>query len=197
VAVASVKVPPIELLVVTDRELRTHARNLVRAASAHRPIEWCFDTEFEARAKTGSTTRALFLGETKFGTFISPLIKQKHHKHGVVWGIYKQQAVLQTENVIIDARATIPKIRASITRMKTEAQFQIEASTYNNKVDEGPLIAHAFLEASEGHASLRLDRAATAEADVQRACADNQYVFGIAWFLMEGGWADLIGGTSR
>lgn len=176
---------------MTEREHRTHALNLVRAVSAHRRLEWCFDTEYEKRVRGGPNARNLFLGDSRYASFLRELATRTHRRHGVAWAVYKQHAFVWTEDVIVDLRATLPRLRDTLEQLRTEARYKAEASTFHEGIDEGPLLAHAFHELVAGHPSLRLDRSASNERELKKAFVDNQYVVGISWFLAEG-WGLLV-----
>lgn len=184
---------PRQVLVVCDRELRTHARSLVRAASTYQSIEWCFASEFEARAQKGTGTRNIFIGDSKYASFLRGLAKPTARKHGAVWALYKQHALIYTEDVIVDVRATLPHIKRQLEDLKTEAQYQAESVSYHEGIIEGPLVAHEYFKAVENHPALKLDDDLTRERDVKRAFVDHQYVLALSWFLMEG-WDQLIAG---
>jgi hypothetical protein len=194
VCVAMTSAPfPRQILVVCEREMRTHARNLVRAASTYQSIEWCFDTEFESRVSKGPGSRTIFIGDSKYAKFLRGLSKPVARQHGAVWSLYKQHALIYVEDVIIDVRSTLPKVRDQIEQLKIEAAYQAESVSYHEGVIEGPLVAHQYFQTVEVHPSIRADNIPIRERDVKRAFIDNQTVLGIAWFLMEG-WDDLING---
>lgn len=177
-----------------EREQRSHARNLVRAASTYQPMEWCFDSEFEARVKPSSGARTIFLGDSKYARFLRGLSGPVARKHGVVWTLYKQHALIYTEDVIIDVRSTLPMVQAQLEQLRTEAAYQADSVSYHEGVVEGPLVAHEYFQAMLAHPAVHTDKTPTSERDVKRAFHDSQLILGIAWFLMEG-WDDLISDT--
>ncbi len=187
---------PRQVLVVCEREMRSHARNLVRAASTYQPVEWCFDTEFESRVNRGPGSRTIFIGDSKYAKFLRGLAKPAARQHGAVWALYKQHALIYVEDVIIDVRSTLPKVRDQIEQLQIEAAYQAESVSYHEGVVEGPLVAHQYFQTVAIHPSIRADNTPTRERDVKRAFIDNQMVLGIAWFLMEG-WDDLMNGPEE
>ena len=184
---------PRQVLVVCERERRTHARNLVRAAATYQPTEWCFDTEFEGRMRPGRGSRNIFLGDSKYAHFLRGLAGPVARKHGIVWTLYKRHALIYTEDVIIDHRATLPKVRDQIEQLTLDARYHADSVSYHEGVVEGPLIAHEFLQASQAQPTFRPDPTPTNERDVKRVFAEAQYTLAIAWFLMEG-WDELLNG---
>ena len=163
----------------------------MRAAATYQPIEWCFDTEFETRVRGGGTSRNIFLGDSKYANFLRGLTTPVARKHGIVWALYKQHALIYTEDVIIDHRATLPKVKDQIEQLTIDARYHAESASYHEGVVEGPLIANEFFLATQGHPSIRTDASPSSERDVKRLFTDAQYCLGIAWFLMEG-WDTLV-----
>ncbi len=180
-----------QILIVGEREQRAHARNLVRAGSNHHSMEWCFHAEFEARMRTGLGRRNVFLGNSKYASFLRGLAKGAHRKHGIVWSTYKQHAFVYTEDTVIDMRSTLPKLRAKLQQLKTDAQYKADASTYTRSLSHGPTMANAYLDLVSSNPVLTIDRTVSNEQDLRRAVVENQLVVGIAWFLMEG-WDTFV-----
>lgn len=179
------------LLVVCERDLRTHARNLVRAVSTFHPVDWCFDSEFEQRVKQGERPRMVFLGNGPFARFLRRLSGPEHRAHGVVWSAYKHNAFVFNEDVIIDLRATLPLLRDHMEQVATETRYRSAGKHPAPGGRKGHFVAQKYFELVEHHPALRLARSATREADVKQAFNDTQYVVGIGWFLLEG-WDALM-----
>lgn len=150
-------------------------------------VDWCLDSEFEAEARRSGSPRNIFFGSGKYAKFLRTLASDHHRRHGVVWCTWRQHAFVFVEDVIVDARATLPALRKTLDRVVEEAQFRAEAATYHEGMDAGPVFAHALFESPFGRSVLEIDiDSPIPERDLAKVLRDHQYLLGISWFLMSG-----------